>query len=137
MPEWWTDRIAPWVHYVPTQLDYSDVYDILTFVCAPMPLSAQSLTSSVPGRPLDRKRRRGAARAVDRDGGQGVGAHALAERGHDGLCVQAVPRVGAGDVAKQEQDGLCVLGGDGVGQGAVRRGVTGRRTFYGYVTGWR
>ncbi|ORY21979.1 hypothetical protein BCR39DRAFT_474188 [Naematelia encephala] len=31
MPEWWTDRIQPWVHYVPIQMDYSDLYDALTF----------------------------------------------------------------------------------------------------------
>ena len=28
-PEWWIDRIEPWVHYVPVQMDYSDIYDIL------------------------------------------------------------------------------------------------------------
>jgi hypothetical protein len=30
-PEWFTDRIAPWVHYVPIQLDLSDLYDTLVF----------------------------------------------------------------------------------------------------------
>ncbi|KAJ8584607.1 glycosyltransferase family 90 protein [Rhizopogon salebrosus TDB-379] len=30
-PEWFTDRIAPWVHYVPVQVDLSDLYDTLTF----------------------------------------------------------------------------------------------------------
>ncbi|WVR08430.1 hypothetical protein IAU60_005485 [Kwoniella sp. DSM 27419] len=30
-PEWWTDRIQPWVHYVPIQMDYSDLYDALVF----------------------------------------------------------------------------------------------------------
>ncbi|KAG5641523.1 hypothetical protein H0H81_011145, partial [Sphagnurus paluster] len=25
------DRIEPWVHYVPVQVDYSDVYDALVF----------------------------------------------------------------------------------------------------------
>lgn len=30
-PEWWTDRAQPWVHYVPVQLDYSDLYDSLVF----------------------------------------------------------------------------------------------------------
>ena len=30
-PEWWTDRIQPWVHYVPVQVDYSDLYDVLVF----------------------------------------------------------------------------------------------------------
>ncbi|WVQ85782.1 hypothetical protein IAT38_007949 [Cryptococcus sp. DSM 104549] len=31
MPEWWTDRIQPWVHYVPIRMDYSDLYDALAF----------------------------------------------------------------------------------------------------------
>ncbi|GAA5979810.1 hypothetical protein JCM5350_002056 [Sporobolomyces pararoseus] len=31
-PEWYGDRIQPWVHYVPVKVDYSDVYDILTFL---------------------------------------------------------------------------------------------------------
>jgi hypothetical protein len=26
-----TDRVAPWVHYVPVQVDLSDLYDTLTF----------------------------------------------------------------------------------------------------------
>ncbi|GFZ52429.1 hypothetical protein JCM24511_10202 [Saitozyma sp. JCM 24511] len=30
-PEWWTDRIQPWVHYVPIQVDYSDLYDVIAF----------------------------------------------------------------------------------------------------------
>ncbi|KAL0959264.1 hypothetical protein HGRIS_014535 [Hohenbuehelia grisea] len=30
-PEWWTDRIAPWVHYVPVQVDYSDLMDSFIF----------------------------------------------------------------------------------------------------------
>jgi len=30
-PEWFTDRIQPWLHYVPLQIDYSDLYDTLTF----------------------------------------------------------------------------------------------------------
>ncbi|KAG6883534.1 hypothetical protein C0993_005630 [Termitomyces sp. T159_Od127] len=30
-PEWYTDRIAPWVHYVPIQADLSDLADALTF----------------------------------------------------------------------------------------------------------
>lgn len=25
--EWFADRIEPWVHYIPTQLDYSDLLD--------------------------------------------------------------------------------------------------------------
>ncbi|KZO93944.1 glycosyltransferase family 90 protein, partial [Calocera viscosa TUFC12733] len=29
--EWYTDRIQPWVHYVPLQVDLSDLYDVLTF----------------------------------------------------------------------------------------------------------
>ncbi|KAF8066691.1 glycosyl transferase family 90-domain-containing protein [Lyophyllum atratum] len=30
-PEWFQDRIEPWVHYVPVQVDYSDLYDALAF----------------------------------------------------------------------------------------------------------
>jgi hypothetical protein len=30
-PEWFAQRIQPWVHYVPIQLDYSDLYDALLF----------------------------------------------------------------------------------------------------------
>lgn len=30
--EWWTERIQPWVHYVPVLIDYSEVYDVLSFV---------------------------------------------------------------------------------------------------------
>ncbi|KAL0959266.1 hypothetical protein HGRIS_014536 [Hohenbuehelia grisea] len=30
-PEWFTDRIAPWVHYIPVQVDYSDLMDALVF----------------------------------------------------------------------------------------------------------
>jgi hypothetical protein len=30
-PEWFSDRIAPWVHYIPVQVDLSDLYDALIF----------------------------------------------------------------------------------------------------------
>ncbi|KAF9481733.1 hypothetical protein BDN70DRAFT_830395 [Pholiota conissans] len=30
-PEWYADRVAPWVHYVPIQIDLSDLYDALFF----------------------------------------------------------------------------------------------------------
>ncbi|KAG8879659.1 Glycosyltransferase Family 90 domain containing protein [Tulasnella sp. 332] len=30
-PEWYTDRIQPWVHYAPVKNDLTDVYDIMTF----------------------------------------------------------------------------------------------------------
>ncbi|KAG5733417.1 hypothetical protein E4T56_gene4120, partial [Termitomyces sp. T112] len=30
-PEWFTDRIAPWIHYIPVQVDLSDLADSLTF----------------------------------------------------------------------------------------------------------
>ncbi|KAF9518921.1 glycosyltransferase family 90 protein [Hydnum rufescens UP504] len=30
-PDWFTDRIQPWVHYVPVKVDFSDLYDIMTF----------------------------------------------------------------------------------------------------------
>lgn len=31
LPEWWNDRVQPWVHYVPVKLDYTDLYDSLSF----------------------------------------------------------------------------------------------------------
>ncbi|KLO20351.1 hypothetical protein SCHPADRAFT_816612 [Schizopora paradoxa] len=34
--EWYSDRIQPWVHYVPIQLDYSDLYDALLFFAGDM-----------------------------------------------------------------------------------------------------
>jgi len=30
-PEWYTDRIQPWVHYVPIKPDLTDLYDVMTF----------------------------------------------------------------------------------------------------------
>ncbi|KAF8547577.1 hypothetical protein OG21DRAFT_1501500 [Imleria badia] len=30
-PEWYTSRIAPWVHYVPIQMSYEDLYDAMLF----------------------------------------------------------------------------------------------------------
>jgi hypothetical protein len=30
-PEWFSRRIMPWVHFVPVQNDYSDVFDVLAF----------------------------------------------------------------------------------------------------------
>lgn len=30
-PEWWSDRIQPWVHYVPINIDYSDLHDAFTY----------------------------------------------------------------------------------------------------------
>ncbi|KAJ7088684.1 glycosyl transferase family 90-domain-containing protein [Mycena epipterygia] len=30
-PEWYMDRIAPWVHYIPIQLDLSDLHDAVVF----------------------------------------------------------------------------------------------------------
>ncbi|KAG1896164.1 uncharacterized protein F5891DRAFT_1055434 [Suillus fuscotomentosus] len=32
-PEWFTHRIAPWVHYIPIQTDYSDLYDAFPLFC--------------------------------------------------------------------------------------------------------
>ncbi|GAA6003242.1 hypothetical protein JCM10207_001821 [Rhodosporidiobolus poonsookiae] len=29
--EWYSDRIMPWVHYVPTRMDYADLYNLLAF----------------------------------------------------------------------------------------------------------
>lgn len=31
LPEWYTDRLQPWYHYVPAKVDYSDLYNIMTF----------------------------------------------------------------------------------------------------------
>ncbi|CAE6440521.1 unnamed protein product [Rhizoctonia solani] len=30
-PEWYMDRVMPWVHYVPVKVDLSDLYDIASF----------------------------------------------------------------------------------------------------------
>lgn len=30
-PEWFQERIQPWKHYVPVNIDLSDLYDSLTF----------------------------------------------------------------------------------------------------------
>ncbi|GAA5851432.1 hypothetical protein JCM3766R1_004574 [Sporobolomyces carnicolor] len=30
-PEWYADRVQPWVHYVPLKVDYSDLFPILAF----------------------------------------------------------------------------------------------------------
>ncbi|KAH7882833.1 glycosyl transferase family 90-domain-containing protein [Phlebopus sp. FC_14] len=30
-PEWFTSRIAPWVHYVPIQISYTDLHDVIHF----------------------------------------------------------------------------------------------------------
>ena len=30
-PEWYSERVMPWVHYVPLKVDYTDLYDILGF----------------------------------------------------------------------------------------------------------
>ncbi|GAA5832497.1 hypothetical protein JCM11251_001347 [Rhodosporidiobolus azoricus] len=37
-PEWYSDRIQPWVHYIPVKLDYSDLLPILAFfIGSPLP----------------------------------------------------------------------------------------------------
>lgn len=41
-PEWFTDRIQPWVHYVPVKVDYSDLYDILLFFRGDLGISRKS-----------------------------------------------------------------------------------------------
>ncbi|MBW0544987.1 hypothetical protein O181_084702 [Austropuccinia psidii MF-1] len=30
-PEWYSDRIQPWYHYIPVRVDYQDLYDIAAF----------------------------------------------------------------------------------------------------------
>lgn len=34
-PEWMSDWLTPWVHYVPVQIDYSDLYDTMSFFVGP------------------------------------------------------------------------------------------------------
>jgi hypothetical protein len=33
--EWWHDRMQPWVHYVPINIDYSELYDTAAYVSLP------------------------------------------------------------------------------------------------------
>lgn len=30
-PEWYRDRIQAWVHYVPLQIDYHEIFDLMSF----------------------------------------------------------------------------------------------------------
>ena len=30
-PEWYSDRVQPWVHYVPIKPDLTDLYDVMLF----------------------------------------------------------------------------------------------------------
>jgi hypothetical protein len=30
-PEWYTDRIQPWIHYIPIKADLTDLYDVMSF----------------------------------------------------------------------------------------------------------
>ncbi len=30
-PEWYSDRIQPWIHYIPIKADLTDLYDVMTF----------------------------------------------------------------------------------------------------------
>ncbi|WVQ96174.1 hypothetical protein IAU59_003277 [Kwoniella sp. CBS 9459] len=51
-PEWWTDRVQPWVHYVPIQMDYSDLYDAMAFFqgeSQPSTSESDSVSSSSRG----------------------------------------------------------------------------------------
>ncbi|WWD04614.1 hypothetical protein V865_002685 [Kwoniella europaea PYCC6329] len=34
-PEWLSDWMTPWVHYIPCKIDYSDLYDIMAFFAGP------------------------------------------------------------------------------------------------------
>ncbi|GFZ45441.1 hypothetical protein JCM24511_03167 [Saitozyma sp. JCM 24511] len=34
-PEWHSDWLTPWVHYIPSQVDYSDIYSIMSFFIGP------------------------------------------------------------------------------------------------------
>lgn len=35
-PEWYSDRLIPWYHYVPIKIDYSDLYDVMAFFAGDM-----------------------------------------------------------------------------------------------------
>ncbi|KZT35728.1 hypothetical protein SISSUDRAFT_1050919 [Sistotremastrum suecicum HHB10207 ss-3] len=65
-PEWFTDRIQPWVHYVPVKVDYSDLYDILLFFRGDLGIS--------------RRRKSGRTQGDGGGGGDGLGG----EGGRDG-----------------------------------------------------
>ncbi|KAF8517358.1 hypothetical protein BU17DRAFT_76415 [Hysterangium stoloniferum] len=46
-PEWYTERIMPWVHYIPVQINLSDLYDILAFFRgSPNPATASEETGN-------------------------------------------------------------------------------------------
>ncbi|XAO24787.1 hypothetical protein I312_103593 [Cryptococcus bacillisporus CA1280] len=34
-PEWVSEWLTPWVHYIPCKIDYSDLYDIMSFFAGP------------------------------------------------------------------------------------------------------
>ncbi|EGG12416.1 family 90 glycosyltransferase, partial [Melampsora larici-populina 98AG31] len=36
LPEWYSDRIQPWYHYIPSKIDYTDLYDIMSFFTGDM-----------------------------------------------------------------------------------------------------
>ncbi|EGG12417.1 family 90 glycosyltransferase [Melampsora larici-populina 98AG31] len=36
LPEWYSDRIQPWYHYIPSNIDYTDLYDIMSFFTGDM-----------------------------------------------------------------------------------------------------
>ncbi|WOO79458.1 Beta-1,2-xylosyltransferase 1 [Vanrija pseudolonga] len=46
-PEWMSDWLTPWVHYVPVQIDYSDVYDIMSFFVGPPDASGPGLNDDL------------------------------------------------------------------------------------------
>lgn len=46
MPEWFSDRIQPWLHYVPIKVDYSDLYDSLIFFKGNDPLAKEIAQNS-------------------------------------------------------------------------------------------
>ncbi|ORX41279.1 hypothetical protein BD324DRAFT_644319 [Kockovaella imperatae] len=71
-PEWNSAWLTPWYHYVPVQLDYSDLYSIMAFFVGPPDSSAISSTEAASG--------------------AGKKGHASPQVGHDDLAKQIALR---------------------------------------------
>ena len=82
-PEWWLDRIQPWVHYVPVQVDYSDLYDALAFFRGGFDAGAGGGESDAGGDDAATRGMGGRAKAVPcRDGEDGL-AREIASAGRE------------------------------------------------------
>lgn len=118
-PEWWNDRIEPWLHYVPVKLDFTDLYgasspsvalpcsptkltrnanpsaDIMTFVSAPFHSDDSACHHAhALGVMIAVPRRRRSVRWRGADG-----------KGHRGER----PRLGPQVLAKRGHGGFCVV----------------------------